>query len=72
MRVGWGRRPREKNSVCMYIKSPYIHALADCRWKKKKKEILSILRIRYVKKFPVSSDWLKIPCRAALMKIKYI
>lgn len=44
-------------------------------WKKrkeKKKEILSILRIRYVKKFPVSSDWLKIPCRAALMKIKYI
>lgn len=40
--------------------------------KRNEKEILSILRFRNMKKFPVSSDWLRIPCRAALMKIKYI
>lgn len=38
----------------------------------KEKEILSILRFRNMKKISVSSDWLRIPCRAALMKIKYI
>lgn len=55
----------------MYIQSLYTQALTDCIVGKKKKKKF-YFKIRYVKNFPVSSDWLKIPCRAALMKIKYI
>lgn len=55
----------------MYIKSLGTHALAE-HIKKKKKRNPVYFKNRHVKKFPVSSDWLKIPCRAALMKIKYI
>lgn len=54
----------------MYIDSLYTHALTDCIVGGKIKKLY--FRIRYVKIFPASSDWLKIPHRAALMKIKYI
>lgn len=49
----------------MYIKSLYrLYSVGG--------EKRNYFKIRYVKIFSVSSDWLKIPRRAALMKIKYI
>lgn len=69
MREDWDRRPGKKNSICTK-NPPCTHAFG--RRYRRKAEIMPILRIRYMKKFPGNSDWLEIPRRAALMKIKSI